>query len=209
MRPRTLLTTFVVVSAGTALTLAIACSQGSGPAQDPSGSDGAATSQSPANGGTAAASADTAPPASSGGAATASGGMPGAECRDVPPAAEADVPDGGVAMSNAMTASDAGSSDRLVPIMDIVAKNRPKFACCFDLWGRKNVGKEVKVTLTIKLKESGELESATYKPDETDITDKDVEACMQNVAKSLTFPESPSGKVTRYNQRFNFRGRAK
>jgi hypothetical protein len=32
---------------------------------------------------------------------------------------------------------------------------------------------------------------------------------MQNVAKSLTFPESPSGKVTRYNQRFNFRGRAK
>jgi len=197
-----LLTSFVVVSLGTALALAAACSQSSNPAQDPGGSDGVGTSLPAPNGSTPSNAMASAPTPATGTAPVAA--IPGGECVNVPENTP-DIPDGGVAMSNAQTAGDAGSSDRLVPVMDVVTKNRDKYRCCFDLWGRKNAGKDGKVTLTIKLKETGELESAAFKPDETDVADKDVEGCMENVTKSLSFPASPSGKVTRYNHRFNFK----
>jgi hypothetical protein len=110
-------------------------------------------------------------------------------------------------MNNATTASDAGASDRLMAIMQTVQTGRDKFRACFDKWGKGNPGSEVKVTLSIKLRPTGELTSATFKPDETDIADKAVETCMADVAKTLKFPASPTGKDTTYNHRFNFKSK--
>jgi hypothetical protein len=114
-------------------------------------------------------------------------------------------PDGGVVMNNAQTAGDAGGSDRTSKIIDVVMQNRDKFRCCFDLWGRQNPGKEIKIGLSLDLKPSGELRAATFKPDETQLKDATVEKCMGAVASSLSFPESPSGKDTTYIHRFVFK----
>jgi hypothetical protein len=65
----------------------------------------------------------------------------------------------------------------------------------------------VKITLTIKLKPSGELISAAFKPDESDLADKPMEECMAKVAGAMKFPESPKGMDTTYNHRFNFKSR--
>ncbi len=114
-------------------------------------------------------------------------------------------PDGGVVMNNAQTAGDAGGSDRTSKIIDVVMQNRDKFRCCFDLWGKQNPGKEIKIGLSLELKPSGELRSAAFKPDETQLKDPTVEKCMGAVAGSLSFPESPSGKDTTYIHRFVFK----
>jgi hypothetical protein len=212
MRSRALVAAFFGVSMGTFGLFALACSQGSGTAQDPGGSS-AADGPGPTVAGAGAPATSTAAAAVTGAAtgssSAATGEVPGAECKDLVVDITNEPPDGGVAMSNAMTAGDAGSSDRLTPVMDVMTKNRDKFRCCFNLWGKNNLGKEARVTLAIKLKASGELETFGFKPDETDITDPGVERCMQNVAASLSFPASPSGKETRYNQRYVFRAKAK
>jgi hypothetical protein len=118
-----------------------------------------------------------------------------------------DPPDGGVVMNNAQTSKDAGASDRLKPIMDLVTQNRDKFRVCFDEWGRQNPGRDVKITLSIKLKPSGELVSAVFKPDESDLADKKMESCMASVASSIKYPESPKGMETTYNHRFQFKSK--
>ncbi len=210
MRSRALVVAFIGASMGTFGLFALACSQRSGTAQDPGGSsaaDGVGTPLPSTS--TVAATGEPPSGATSGSSGAASGEVPGAECKDLVVDITNDPPDGGVAMSNAMTAGDAGSSDRLTPVMDVMTKNRDKFRCCFNLWGKNNLGKEARVTLAIKLKSSGELETFGFKPDETDLTDPGVERCMQNVAASLSFPASPSGKETRYNQRYVFRAKAK
>lgn len=130
-------------------------------------------------------------------------GAPGEPAGDI----TNDPPDGGVVMNNATTSKDAGGSDRLRPIIDLIAQNREKFRACFDEWGRQNPGREVKITLTIKLKPSGELTSAAFKADESDLKDDKMEACMAKAAGELKFPESPKGMDTTYNHRFNFKSR--
>ncbi len=116
-------------------------------------------------------------------------------------------PDGGVVMNNAQPAADGGPSDRLKPILDLITQHRDKYRACFDKWGKGNPGKEVKVTLSLVLKPSGELVQAAFKADETDVSDKAMETCMADVSKALTFPASPSSKETTYNHRFVFKAK--
>ncbi len=172
---------------------ATACSQGGSQPAEPAETAGADT-----------ASAVTGLSTPPDGSATAEGtGAPNEPAGDI----TNDPPDGGVVMNNATTSKDAGGSDRLRPIIDAIAANREKFRACFDEWGRKNPGRDVKITLTIKLKPSGELVSAAFKPDESDLADKPMEACMAKVAGAMKFPESPKGMDTTYNHRFNFKSR--
>lgn len=115
--------------------------------------------------------------------------------------------DGGVAMNNAQTASDAGASDRLVPIMEAIQKERDAFRCCFDLWGKQHQGEQAKIALVLDLDPAGKLVKASFKQDESDLKDAAVESCMAEVAGKMSFPPSPSGKDTTYTHRFEFKAR--
>lgn len=116
--------------------------------------------------------------------------------------------DGGVAMNNATTAGDAGASDRLVPVMEAIQKDRDAFRCCFDLWGKDHAGEQSKIALVIELDPDGTLKTSSFKQAETDLKDAAVEACMVDVTKKMSFPPSPSGKETTYTHRFEFKARA-
>ncbi|NUP12138.1 MAG: AgmX/PglI C-terminal domain-containing protein [Polyangiaceae bacterium] len=193
MRPSVLLAVFFGVAASSAGFVA-ACASGS-TQQEANGSASDSTS-SPTGTEAATSNVDVAPPPST----APDTGEPRSDITNEPP-------DGGVVMNNATTSGDAGSSDRLGPIKDLVVKNRDKYRACFDAWLKKNPGQktEVKISWEIKLKETGEIESAAFKADETDVADKAMETCMVDVTKSIAFPASPSGKVTTYHHPFRFK----
>lgn len=128
-------------------------------------------------------------------------------CSEMSVESLAEPPDGGVVMNNATTAGDAGGSDRFQPLMDLVTQHRPRFACCFDLWGRNNPGKAAKIALFIDIDPTGTFKNAGFKKDETEIDDPRVEQCMSDVAGKLTFAPSPGGHNTKYVHRFKFRTR--
>ncbi len=189
----------LVVSAALCVTTALfaaGCSQGGSQPAEPAEASSTGDASAQTAGTTDA--ADTAGPVAAG-----TGDAPTEPAGDI----TNDPPDGGVVMNNATTSKDAGGSDRMRPIIDLIAQNREKFRACFDEWGRQNPGREVKITLSIKLKPSGELVSATFKADESDLADKKMEECMAKVAGGLKFPESPKGMETTYNHRFNFKSR--
>lgn len=116
-------------------------------------------------------------------------------------------PSSGVVMDNASPPGSSSVSTRLQPIIDVIASNNEKYRACFDVWGKSNPGRELKVTLSIKLDKEGALESSAFKPDETDVVDEPMETCVQNVSKSAKFPASPNGQETRYNHRFVFKAK--
>jgi hypothetical protein len=130
-----------------------------------------------------------------------------ADCKEMLTEITNDPPDAGVVMNNAMTASDAGSSDRLQPMVDLMKSKRDAFRCCFDLWAAKNRGAEGGVTFVINLKPDGTLNEAHVDQAQSKIKAPEVESCMVDLAKTLTYPKSPSGKETMYKHRFDFKAR--
>jgi hypothetical protein len=212
MRSRTRLTAAATLAAtATALLVAIACSpSGSAPSSASAPPGEATASGAPASPGgpPQAVGAQAAPGATSTPAPTPSAApTSAADCTDLAVDITNDPPDGGVPMNNATTAGDAGSSDRLATILERVQKHRQRFRCCFDLWGRNHPGEEVKVTLSLELEPDGKLAKASFKRDETQLDDTGVEGCMRDVAAKIDFPPSPSGKLTTYNHRFQFKAR--
>jgi len=117
--------------------------------------------------------------------------------------------DGGIAMNNATTAGDAGGSDRLVSVMEVIQKHRDAYRCCFDLWGKDHAGEESKIALVLEIDPAGTLKKASFKEGESDLKNADVEGCMRDVAQKQSFPASPSGKETTYTHRFVFKARAR
>jgi hypothetical protein len=197
----------------TALLVAAACAPGgssSSTASAPAGDgavaeSGAATPPSETPASVSATPGSTSPEQAASAGATAPPSS--SACLDLAVDITNDPPDGGVAMNNATTAGDAGSSDRLASILERVQQHRSRFRCCFDLWGRNNPGREVKVTLSLELDPTGKLAKASFKPDETEMVDAAVEGCMREVAERIDYPPSPSGKLTTYNHRFQFKAR--
>jgi hypothetical protein len=185
-----------VVAGLVAVSAGYGCSQGSGGTEYPT-TDGQSASAAPSSG-----PSGTSPAAS--GSASA-GPEDFSMCTDMNVESLADPPDGGVVMNNATTAGDAGASDRFQPIMDIVTQHRPRYACCFDLWGRNNPGKAAKIGFFIDLDPEGAYVGSGFKKDETEIDDARVEACMNDVTRRLTYPKSPGGHNTKYVHRFKFR----
>ena len=114
-------------------------------------------------------------------------------------------PPGGNVTSNA--GPTPAGSDRMQPMIDLMKEKRDGFRKCFDLWGKKNPGKEAKIAFQFFLKVDGTLEKAQMKPDEGDLHAPEVETCMITYAKTLTYPKSTTGKETVYTHRFDFKAK--
>ncbi|WP_437679493.1 AgmX/PglI C-terminal domain-containing protein [Sorangium sp. So ce131] len=129
------------------------------------------------------------------------------DCKSLGTEIANEPPDGGVVMNNAMTSADAGSSDRLQPLVDTIKARRDSFRCCFDLYARKNPGAQGRITWQLKLKPDGTFEEATIVREKSDVTAPQVESCMAELAKSIPWARSPSGKETVLTYPFDFKRR--
>ncbi|WP_148313464.1 AgmX/PglI C-terminal domain-containing protein [Sorangium cellulosum] len=129
------------------------------------------------------------------------------DCKVIASEITNDPPDGGVVMNNAMTSADAGSSDRLQPLVDAIKARRDGFRCCFDLYARKHPGAQGRITWQLKLKPDGTFEEASIVRDKSDVTAPQIESCMAELAKSITWARSPSGKETVLTYPFDFKRR--
>lgn len=123
------------------------------------------------------------------------------------PAEAVDSADAGVVMNNAQTAADAGKSDRFTPVNDIIKSKRKSFRCCFDIWAKTHPGQAGKINFAFELSPDGTLKSASVKKEESAPMATEIEPCLVEVAKSLTFPKSPSGRDTRFSYPFDFKPR--
>jgi hypothetical protein len=199
MRACTAANTFFGVATLTAAAFA-ACTGGSPPPQQPSGE--AASTAAPGS----PASADTPPsgeaPATGGGTAPQSVADCKAKLSEV-----TNEPPSGVVTNNAMTAADAGSSDRFEPLLDLVKSKREAFRCCFDLYAKKNPGAHGRVQMVFQLKPDGSLIKAEVDEAASGIHSPDVSSCMIDVARSISYPKSPSGKETKFTYPFDFKAR--
>lgn len=186
--------------AALALGSLVACSSSSG--SEPSAPESTGTPPPPPPPTEAGAAEPAAPAAPRGAPSSAQ------DCTDLVTDIVNDPPlDGGIAMNNATTAGDAGGSDRLVPILQTIQKEKDAFRCCFDLWGKEHKGEQAKIALVLEIDPAGKLTKASFKQAETDLKDDAVEACMSDVAQKMSFPPSPSGKETTYTHRFEFKAR--
>jgi hypothetical protein len=121
-------------------------------------------------------------------------------------------PAGGVVMNNAMTASDAGRSDRFQPVAELIKSKNDAYRCCFDLWARKHpeaAGRELPIKVQWNLKPDGVLESAEVDATASQLNEPEVNSCMVDISKGLTYPPSPSGKITKFTYIFQFKVRQK
>lgn len=130
-----------------------------------------------------------------------------ADCKELASDITNEPPEGGVVMNNATTAADAGSSDRLQPLVEEIKLRRDGFRCCFDLYARKNPGAQGKIVWQLKLKPDGAVDSATIVQDKSDITAPEIESCMAELAGTISWARSPSGKETTLTYPFDFKRR--
>ena len=61
--------------------------------------------------------------------------------------------------------------------------------------------------LVLKLRPDGSLTSVGFDDVPNRVSAPEVEGCISDLAKSLTYPASPSGKETRFRYPFDFRAR--
>jgi len=135
-----------------------------------------------------------------------------ADCKQVLSDITNAPPDGGVVMNNAMTAGDAGHSDRFQPVAELIKSKNDAYRCCFDLWARKHpeaAGKEFPIKVQWNLKVDGALESAEVDATASQLNEPEVSSCMVDISKGLTYPPSPSGKITKFTYIFQFKVRQK
>jgi hypothetical protein len=130
--------------------------------------------------------------------------MTTAECVAIPAEAVTDG-DAGVVMNNAQTAADAGRSDRFAGVNEIVKSKRKSFRCCYDIWAKTHPKQIVTFKFGFELSPDGTLKSASVKKDESPPAAAEFEPCLVEVAKSITFPKSPSGRDTKFNYPFDFK----
>ncbi len=133
--------------------------------------------------------------------------MTAAACAQMPAEAVTDAPDAGVVMNNAQTAADAGKSDRFTPVNDLVKSRRKAFRCCFDIWAKTHPGQPGKINFAFELSPDGSLKTAAIKKEESAPMASEIEPCLAEVAKTITFPKSPSGRDTRFTYPFDFKPR--
>lgn len=128
-----------------------------------------------------------------------------AECAALPAVQVEDSPDAGVVMNNAQTAADAGKSDRFTPVNTLIKSRRNGYRCCFDIWAKTHPGQPGKILLAFELNPDGVVKSVTVKKDESSPMATEIESCLSDVTKTITFPKSPSGRDTRFTYPFDFK----
>jgi hypothetical protein len=118
-----------------------------------------------------------------------------------------DPPANGVALNNAMTTKDAGASDRLAPLTDLIRSKRDGFRCCFDIYAKTHPGAHGGVKMVIELKSDGTVKNVSFADAPERVSAPEVESCMSDLAKGLAYPKSPSGKETKFTYPFDFKAR--
>jgi tetratricopeptide (TPR) repeat protein len=103
----------------------------------------------------------------------------------------------------ATATSPTGGSDRLQAVTAVIKQSRPGFRACFDKWSKGHPGVNGRVTLTFYLDPDGNLDQPTA--DEKGFEAADVASCIEELARTLRYPKSPSGKFTRYSYPFDFK----
>ena len=101
------------------------------------------------------------------------------------------------------TSTSTGGSDRLAAIAEVIKQSRVGFRACFDKWSKEHKGVDGKVTLTFYLDPDGNLDQPNA--DEKGFAAREVGACMEELARTLHYPKSPSGKFTRFTYPFDFK----
>jgi hypothetical protein len=101
----------------------------------------------------------------------------------------------------------SGSSDRVAALAEAIKANRAGFRGCFDKWSKAHPGVSGRVTLTMYLDPDGNM-------DQPDAETKgfeapDVSQCIEDYARTLKYPKSPSGKFTRFTYPFEFKAAAR
>jgi hypothetical protein len=128
-----------------------------------------------------------------------------ADCKVILSEITNEPPDGGIALNNAQTSGDAGATDRMAPLTELIKSKRDGFRCCFDVWVKDHPGTQSSAKLTLKLKPDGSVMSVGFADAPNRVPE--VEACIGDLAKSLSYPRSPSGKETTFHYPFDFKAR--
>ncbi len=114
-----------------------------------------------------------------------------------PSSAITNHPDGGVVFNNAMTSADAGFIDRMQKVVEALADRGDRFRCCFDLWQPPRTPNEpMRIMLVVVLEPNGDVRTATVDESHTTVRDEDMFWCIAEVARTTTYPASPTGKPT-------------
>lgn len=130
-----------------------------------------------------------------------------ADCKELVSEIVNDPPTNGVPLNNAMTSKDAGASDRLESLTELIRSKRDGFRCCFDLYAKSNPGAAGAVKLVVELKSDGTVKNVSFADTANRVSAPEVEGCMAELARGLTYPRSPSGKETKFTYPFDFKAR--
>lgn len=106
----------------------------------------------------------------------------------------ADLP--GTVLANAQPSE----SDRLKPLATLIKSQRPAFRCCYD--ASTDATEKRTVDLRIGLDGKGTITSVSVQSP-TQLAPP-LRACIESVARALTYPASPGSKTTSYAHRFEF-----
>jgi len=177
-----------------------ACSSGSTPPQPPPPPDAVAASPTPATPGAP-------PPVAPNATPSKPTPRTAADCKALISDITNDPPAGAVALNNAQTARDAGATDRLEALTDLIKSKRDAFRCCFDVWAKDHPGAQGSVRLVLKLKPDGAVTSVGFDDAPNRVNAPEVEGCISDLANSLKYPASPSGKETKFRYPFDFRAK--
>lgn len=110
-------------------------------------------------------------------------------------------------LNNAMTEKDAGGGGRLEPLAALIKSRRDGFRCCFDRYAKAHAGAAGAVKMVLDLKPDGAVKNVSFADTPNRVRAPEVESCMSDLARSLTYPRSPSGKETKLTYPFDFKAR--
>lgn len=112
------------------------------------------------------------------------------------------------ALAAKMPAPVITATDAQVQMREHFQAYHETFRCCFDsLFASQNPGVSGKVALAVDIDASGSFASAEILTAETTIKSTEVQACIIEIAKSLTYPKPANGKDIRYQRNFDFKAR--
>jgi tetratricopeptide (TPR) repeat protein len=107
------------------------------------------------------------------------------------------------AVTTKVSPPTGAGSDRLQAVAEVVKQNRAGFRDCFDKWAKTHKGVDGKVSLTFYLDPDGNVDQPNA--DEKGFQAREVGTCIEELARTLHYPKSPSGKFTRFTYPFDFK----
>lgn len=112
------------------------------------------------------------------------------------------------ALAAKMPAPVITATDTQVQMREHFQAYHESFRCCFDsLFAPQNPGVSGKVALAVNIDASGSFASAEILTTETTVKSTEVQACIIEIAKSLTYPKPANGKDISYLRNFDFKAR--